>query len=100
MRDAPEEGRLLVTFDVKEWIKPASGADRIELDMVDPAVAQAQEPWREGVPVLLSVPLRRDLEASALSGEQLKSRRKVLDHYLPPATNTQCPEYWRTPQDR
>lgn len=99
VRDAPEDGRLLVTFDVQEWIKPASGADRIELDLVDPAVAQVQEPWRKGVRVLLNVPLRRDVEASAFSGKILESQRKILDYYLPLAQKTECPEYWRVPQD-
>ncbi|MFC8824873.1 hypothetical protein ACFT9I_05875 [Streptomyces sp. NPDC057137] len=99
VRDAPEDGRLLVSFDVQEWIKPGSGADRIELDLVDPAVAQVQEPWRKGVRVLLTVPLRRDLEAYGFSGKQLEGQRKILDHYLPLAKKTECPEYWRTPQD-
>ncbi|MEE1942430.1 hypothetical protein V1L54_24015 [Streptomyces sp. TRM 70361] len=97
VRRSPEEGRLLVTLDVREWIKPTSGAERVELDVVDPSVAGVGEPWREGRRALVVVPARDDLAADVFTGDALADQREQLEYYLPRAAGTECPSHWKNP---
>ncbi|WP_405794492.1 hypothetical protein [Streptomyces sp. NBC_01506] len=95
VRPAPQTGRVLLTFAVDDWIKPAKGADTVELNLVDPAVAQVAEPFRKGQRLLLVVPVRDDLEANASSGTELTRYRAVIEDNWAKASTTECPPYWK-----
>ncbi|MFE1443247.1 hypothetical protein [Streptomyces sp. NPDC058739] len=88
-------GRVTVSFEVREWIKPSQGARRITLDVVDPTEAGVREPWREGQHLLIVVPQRRDQETDTFRGEQLTWYRGRIEQGLPEAETAQCPPLWR-----
>lgn len=96
VRDAPEKGRIVVSLTVQDWIKPTRGHERIQLDLVDPAVAEVNAPLRAGQHVLIAVPTRKDLEADTFTGHALAKKRKEITAHLPTARRTPCPPYWRT----
>ncbi|RZU15116.1 hypothetical protein [Streptomyces sp. BK239] len=56
---ASRPGRVLLRFAVSDWIKPGRGAGTVELDLVDPSVAQVEEPFAKGQHLLLVVPSAR-----------------------------------------
>ncbi|WP_159769615.1 hypothetical protein [Streptomyces sp. HM190] len=95
VKPSSEAGRVLVTFDVQDWIKPARGAERIILDVVDPTEARVREPWKEGQHLLVVVPERRDQETDAFQGDQLQWYRAKIEQGLPDAAGTTCPPEWR-----
>ncbi|MFJ9740568.1 hypothetical protein [Streptomyces sp. NPDC101166] len=95
VRPASRPGRVLLRFAVNHWIKPDRGADTVELDLVDPSVAQVEEPFAKGRHLLLVVPAREDLEADASSGAELTRMREVVDANRAKAATTKCPRYWR-----
>jgi hypothetical protein len=99
VREAPQQGRVLVTFAVQDWIKPTEGADEVELDLVDPTAAGISEPWAKGQHVLIVVPSREDLVADSFSGSALAGGRSFLEHYLPEAAGVECPPYWKNTQN-
>lgn len=95
VRPASRPGRVLLRFAVSDWIKPERGAGTVELDLVDPSVAQVEEPFGKGQHLLLVVPVREDLEADASSGAELTRMREVIDANWAKAATTECPRYWR-----
>ncbi|MEV4865536.1 hypothetical protein [Streptomyces ossamyceticus] len=95
VKPSSEAGRVVVTFDVQDWIKPARGAERITLDVVDPTEAGVREPWKEGQHLLIVVPERRDQETDVFQGDQLQSYRAKIEQGLPEAAGTECPPEWR-----
>ncbi|EKX66080.1 hypothetical protein Sipo8835_31985 [Streptomyces ipomoeae] len=94
VRPSSEAGRVVVTFDVQDWIKPARGAERITLDVVDPTEARVREPWEKGQHLLIVVPERRDQETDTFQGEQLQWYRAKIEQGLPDAATTECPPAW------
>ena len=98
VRDAPEAGRVIVKFAVTEWIKPATGADQVELDVVDPATAKERNPWAPGGPVLVLIPTRSDLPADTFTGESRQLYRRLIRSWLPTAARTSCPRHWSEEQ--
>ncbi|MFD3931784.1 hypothetical protein [Streptomyces sp. NPDC058614] len=99
VRPAPRTGRVLLTFAVDDWIKPGRGGSTIELDLVDPSVAEVEEPFGEGRHLLLVVPVREDLEADASSGTELTRMREIIDSNWAEAARTVCPPYWKGTQN-
>ncbi|MGW1898986.1 hypothetical protein ACWCQB_16400 [Streptomyces hirsutus] len=95
VRQSSEAGRVVVTFDVQDWIKPGRGAQRITLDVVDPAEARVRDPWKEGQHLLIVVPERRDQETDTFRGERLEWYRARIEHGLPEAATADCPPIWR-----
>ncbi|MEU6805289.1 hypothetical protein [Streptomyces neyagawaensis] len=95
VKPSSEAGRVVVTFDVQDWIKPARGAERITLDVVDPTEAGVREPWKQGQHLLIVVPERRDQETDTFQGDQLPSYRAKIEQGLPDAAGTECPPEWR-----
>lgn len=98
VRDAPAAGRLVVTFEVRDWIRPGHGAKRVEVDVRDTTDPGYSEPWKKGKNILIQVPTRRDLDAVTHRGAQLAPALAVIKHYLPQAEKTECRPYWRTEQ--
>ncbi|MGW3413933.1 hypothetical protein [Streptomyces sp. NPDC000888] len=98
VRPAPQTGRVLLTFAVDDWIKPGRGRSTIELDLVDPTAAEAEEPFANGQHLLLVVPVREDLEADVSSGTELTRMRKIIDSNWAEAARTECPPYWKGTQ--
>ncbi|ANW18929.1 hypothetical protein [Streptomyces clavuligerus] len=91
VRKGAREGRIRVTMDVREWIKPARGGKRLELDVVDPAVAEeAQEPWRLGRNTLAVVPQRRESAADVFHDEERTFARRAIDRVLSAQKATTC----------
>ncbi|WP_156724924.1 hypothetical protein [Streptomyces apocyni] len=98
VRESSREGRLLVTLQVTEWFKPRSGADQVELDLVDPRVVDSERSLRKGQHLLVYVPLREDLDTNPDIDDEVPSGRKNLRYYLPRSTETVCPPYWKNPR--
>lgn len=98
VRPAPRTGRVLLTFAVADWIKPGRGRSTIELDLVDPTVAEVEEPFGKGQHLLLVVPVREDLEADASSGTELTRMREIIDSNWAEAARTECPPHWKGTQ--
>ncbi|WP_405615956.1 hypothetical protein OG292_21925 [Streptomyces sp. NBC_01511] len=94
-----QDGRLTVTFAVRDWIKPSQGEREIELDVVDPAEARVREPWRVGQHLLIVVPQRRDLETDTFAGAELADNQADIEEALPEAERTPCPTVWRAEQN-
>lgn len=95
VREAPEPGRVTVTFAVRDWIKPAQGDDQVTLDVVDPTEAQVREPWTPGGPLLIVVPERHDQPTDTFRGAELTDNREQIESALPRAATTECPAPWR-----
>jgi hypothetical protein len=97
VRPAPQRGRLVLTFAVRDWIKPAQGARRVELNVVDPRVANVRRAWKPQKHVMIGVPVRRDLEAVPFTGRRLAFERPRIERALQEvkAGGVTCPPYWR-----
>ncbi|MHC0432316.1 hypothetical protein ACX6XY_19335 [Streptomyces sp. O3] len=95
VREPSDRGRVLVTLDVTEWFKPAHGAGRIQLDLVDPAIVDVDRSYQKGQHVLIYVPIREDLDANPSIDDEVPSRRKNLEHNLPRSQGVECPPYWK-----
>ncbi|MFC7219189.1 hypothetical protein ACFQLX_13580 [Streptomyces polyrhachis] len=89
------QGRVVVTLEVKDWIKPAQGKKRIELDVLDPTPTGVGEPWQEGSHVLAGVPERRDQPADTFHGAEIATTRARIEGALARAADTVCPPPWR-----
>lgn len=100
VRDSEEPGRVIVTFDVDDWIKPAQGTKRVDLDLVDPTEAGVHPSWKAGTHALIVVPERHDLSADTFEGAQLDRYRDQIERALPKAPEAGCPAYWQDPQGR
>lgn len=92
--------RELVTLRVGEWIKPAEGPAEVELNLVGPRRARAEEPLRVGEHVLLMVPVLRDDVPDVFRGDRIDEYRDVIERALPRAENTECPDFWLNPDDQ
>ncbi|MEU2245574.1 hypothetical protein [Streptomyces sp. NPDC019224] len=90
-----EQGRLTITFNVREWLKPAQGAEQIAIDAVDPRIDGVQDPWEVGGHLLVVVPQRRDMAVDTFSGERLGRFRAQVTQGLPDAKGAPCPSPWR-----
>ncbi|WP_406454703.1 hypothetical protein OG782_25530 [Streptomyces sp. NBC_00876] len=90
-----EKGRLTITFNVQEWLKPAGGADRIAIDAVDPRIDGGQDPWEVGQHLLVVVPQRRDMVVDTFSGDRLGRFLTPVKQGLPDAKGAPCPSPWR-----
>ncbi|WP_147255904.1 hypothetical protein [Streptomyces sp. PT12] len=95
MRDAPEPGRLRVTFAVDDWIRPAEGGARVDLDVADPRVDGLGAPWDEGPHALIVVPAREDLIVDVFEAPELAERRAEIEALLPVTGDVPCPPPWR-----
>ena len=97
VRPAPQRGRLVLTFAVRDRIKPAQGPRRVELNVVDPRIANVREPWKPRKHVMIGVPTRRDLEAVPFTGRKLAFERPRIERALKEAKagGVTCPPYWR-----
>ncbi|MFE9247991.1 hypothetical protein [Streptomyces sp. NPDC007088] len=98
VRPGSAKGRLAVDFTVQEWIKPATGKKRIELDAVDPRIDGAQDPWRAGQHLLIMVPRRTDLAVETFENRRLKYFRPLIAEALEGAKSASCPPGWWAPQ--
>lgn len=98
VRDASEPGRVVVTIDVQEWIKPASGPNRADFNVVDPRRVNEKR-WKPGTRVLFRVPLRRDRLAGVSQGDHVPFNRKMFVQALPKARYATCPPLFRPNQD-
>ncbi|MFJ4011092.1 hypothetical protein [Streptomyces sp. NPDC090026] len=97
VRESSDQDRVLVTLDVTEWFKPTRGAERVELDLVDPAIVDADRAYQKGQHVLIYVPTRDDLDANPDIDDEVPSGRKNLEHNLPRSKGVECPPYWKNP---
>lgn len=94
VREAPERGRVIVTIDVQEWIKPASGPSQVNLNVIDPRTYN-EERWKPGTYVLFRIPLRLDRLAGVSQGPDVKFDRKMLVRALPKSKQATCPPPFR-----
>ncbi|GLF97173.1 hypothetical protein [Streptomyces yaizuensis] len=99
VRDAPEKGRILLTLDITKWIKPDGGKQRVELDLVDPAITEGRQDYGAGDNVLITVPTRRDLAPGiyAEGGKERKFFQDVIYGVLMQSKTTTCRPYWKNP---
>ncbi|MEU5161286.1 hypothetical protein AB0G74_16990 [Streptomyces sp. NPDC020875] len=99
VRDAPGEGRILLTLDITKWIKPDGGKRRVELDLVDPAITEGRRDFGAGDNVLISVPTRRDLVPGVYveGGKERKFFQDVIHRVLAESKTTVCRPYWKNP---
>ncbi|MEV6395881.1 hypothetical protein AB0M39_14050 [Streptomyces sp. NPDC051907] len=84
------KGRITVSLDVDDWIKPSHGDNRITLDLVDPRAAEARPPIEKGQRLLMVVPERSDQEASTFEGAKLTQYRSTITKALDEAEQTAC----------
>ncbi|MCT2588371.1 hypothetical protein LHJ74_00140 [Streptomyces sp. N2-109] len=95
VREADTPGRIILTFDVQDRIKPAHGEDHVRLNLFDPAEVDPQDAFRPGEHILLMVQQRRDENPAVFRGEELDFQRSMIKRDLPEARRTECPPYWR-----
>ncbi|MEU6667143.1 hypothetical protein [Streptomyces sp. NPDC046727] len=89
-------GRVSVTVDVAEWLKPAQGQRRVTLDVVDPARTDAQRELRSGRRLLIAVPERDSLEPGVFQGDALRLERDRIRKALGAVGDVKRPSPWRS----
>ncbi|MGH3358968.1 MAG: hypothetical protein ACRDO7_09190 [Nocardioidaceae bacterium] len=87
--------RLELTFDVRDWIKPAHGRATVRFDVVDDRGSLVDNPWKPHENVLVVVPTNRRVEADAYLDDDRRLTRDAIEEALPRATGTRCPPVWR-----
>jgi hypothetical protein len=95
VRKSAEEGNIVVTFEVTEWLKPARGDRRITLDVVDPGTHDDQQRVKAGQHLLIAVPERDDQALGVVEGDGLALQRRQIKKYLDEAETTACPSPWK-----
>ncbi|SEC83558.1 hypothetical protein [Streptomyces melanosporofaciens] len=97
VRDAPQEHRVVMTLSVEEWLKPASGAERVDIETVDPAWAKVREPLKVGQRLLVVDANDPEGDVDYFSGRELTDYRSQIRHELAKPSRSTCPDFWRTP---
>ncbi|WP_326604330.1 hypothetical protein [Streptomyces sp. NBC_01800] len=90
VRDAPQPDRVILTFHVKDWLKPAHGAQQVDLNVVDPAKDGLLKRWQPGEHVLIVVETDRDNHVNTYRGDTIAERRAELEPALPKALGMKC----------
>ncbi|MCX4531709.1 hypothetical protein OHA79_35715 [Streptomyces sp. NBC_00841] len=90
VRDAPESGRVILTFAVDDWLRPAQGRKRIDVDVLDPAAEPGSARWKPGEHLLLAVYDFRDQPASYFRGNQIAATRAAIEPYLKESEGKKC----------
>lgn len=90
VRDAAESGRVVLTFAVDDWLWPARGGERIDVDVLDPASEPGSTRWKPGEHLLLSVSEFRDQYASYFEGGDIARTRAAIEPYLKRSEGREC----------
>ncbi|MGW3658564.1 hypothetical protein ACWD6R_23985 [Streptomyces sp. NPDC005151] len=90
VRDAPDSGRVILTFAVDDWLRPAQGRERIDVDVLDPAAEPGSARWKPGEHLLLVVYNFRDQQASYFRGDQIAVTRAAIAPYLKESEGKKC----------
>ncbi|MFG3342508.1 hypothetical protein [Glycomyces sp. NPDC048151] len=88
---ADADGRVIVTFEVEQPLKPTDAQGLVELEMTDPAATDPASALKADDRVLLEVPRRDDLSPAVYRGTYLDSRVTEIQQYLDAAATTECP---------
>ncbi|TVZ77727.1 hypothetical protein [Streptomyces sp. BK340] len=91
---ARHKGRISVTVEATEWLKPVRGERRITLDVVDPGATDTPRQVKPGQHLLIAVPERDSLEPGVFRGDQLRLERARIKKALPASETTKCPYPW------
>ncbi|WP_157930480.1 hypothetical protein [Glycomyces xiaoerkulensis] len=89
--DTPD--RIVVTFDVQDAIAPAEASGIVELEFLDPVVADEIDPLTPGEHLLLLVYERNDEAPGVVRGDDIEDRRSHFEDSLPDADEATCPAY-------
>ncbi|MGY0058448.1 hypothetical protein ACWY4P_18170 [Streptomyces sp. LZ34] len=98
VRDASQPHQVVVTFAVRDWIKPAQGAKQIEINTVDPEWLE-EKPFKAGQHLLIVDAGLPNGEVNYFTGRHIKYERELFNSELPKAANTECPAFWRDQDD-
>ncbi|MFD8383163.1 hypothetical protein ACFV2X_32435 [Streptomyces sp. NPDC059679] len=98
VRDASQPHQVVVTFAVRDWIKPAQGAKEIEINTVDPEWLE-EKPFKTGQRLLILDSGRPNGEVLYYQGRHAKWQRDLFKRDLPKAAKTKCPAFWRDQDD-
>ncbi|MET8538632.1 hypothetical protein ABZV67_45010 [Streptomyces sp. NPDC005065] len=90
VRDAPQPDRVILTFAVQDWIKPAAGAQETEFNVLDPAVDGVYRRWRSGEHVLLLIESNREAHVNTFRGDAIAGYRARVERALPKAAGMKC----------
>lgn len=98
VREASQPHQVVVTLAVQDWIKPAQGANQIEINTVDPEWLE-EKPFKAGQHLLIVDAGRADGEVNYYRGRHVKYERELFKRELPKAAKTDCPAFWRDMDD-
>lgn len=87
---APQTGRIVVTLDVTDWVKPSTGPAKVEYDLVDPEANGGKgvnRPFVAGEHMLLRVPLDSKEMVTGHYGDDAAFQGGELQKALPKAPN-------------
>lgn len=87
-------GRIFVTMEVTEWIKPDAGETRVVLNVPSPQ-SEGRDPWKLGVEAIVIAPENRRLAPDVFTGSAVGDTRRIIMHALPEGKTTECPKYWQ-----
>ncbi|MFI0810617.1 hypothetical protein [Streptomyces echinatus] len=90
------KGRISVTLDATQWLKPARGQRRVTLDVVDPGATDARRAVKAGQHLLIAVPERDGVEPGVFRGEGLRLERDRIKKALHAADKVNCPSPWKS----
>ncbi|MES4904876.1 MULTISPECIES: hypothetical protein [unclassified Streptomyces] len=98
VRDASRPHQVVVTFAVRDWIKPAQGAKEIKINTVDPEWLE-EKPFKAGQRLLILDLGYPNGEVLYYQGRHAKWQRDLFKRELPKAAKTECPAFWREQDD-
>ncbi|MFC7839929.1 hypothetical protein [Streptomyces sp. NPDC057382] len=90
VRDARQPGRVILTFAVDDRLWPATGRERVSLNVPDPAAQGAYERWKPGEHLLIMVSRFPDQLVSDYRGSGITRVRAQIEPELPKAVGKSC----------
>ncbi|MEV6166023.1 hypothetical protein AB0L71_29745 [Streptomyces sp. NPDC052052] len=90
VREAAGAGRVVVTFAVDDWLRPARGRERVDVEVPDPAAQPGTARWKPGEHLLLVVYSAHDQFASDYQGDEIAVTRAAIEPYLKKTEGRAC----------
>jgi hypothetical protein len=85
-----EDGTVVLTLEVSEWLKPSQGPEEVELAVRDPLKYGDSKRWKSGEHVLVTVDADKSF-VHTYRGDVLTRVRKEIEGALTEASGKQCP---------
>lgn len=92
-----QQPQVRVTLTVTDWIKPAEGEGRLDIDLL--AADTPHPPIKTGEHLLIEIWKDPGIPHRYFRGNQVGMTREALIDNLPAGMKTTCPDFWTHPRD-